>query len=122
MVLSFPEMKKLQDVLPGRACRHYSQDVFLLDFYSWQAVCDLKKVIQGEILEAIASGELSLTVVYTLYDAIELVLVFVPLPPQSQQLQDLLLGGASFLQSLKALTVNSPSWETLQEPFKRDSG
>lgn len=60
--------------------------------------------------------------VRTLYDAVQLVLVFVLLPPQSQQLEDLLLGSAGLLQPLQALTIHLPAGKTLQQPLQGHRG
>ncbi len=58
----------------------------------------------------------------TLYDAIQLVFVFVLLPPQSQQLEDLLLGGAGLLQLLQTLMIHLPSGKTLQQALQGHRG
>lgn len=58
----------------------------------------------------------------TLYDAVQLVLVFVLLPPESQQLQDLLLGRAGLLQLLQAFAIHLPPGKILQEPLQRYRG
>lgn len=106
-----PEVKQLQDVLPGEAGRNHSQDVLLMNFDPWQALGDHQEVVQGQVFQAVAARDFPLTVVHpwrdtvvsrsirmrhlmpgkrrrhrTSYDAVELVLVLVPLPPQPQQL------------------------------------
>lgn len=58
----------------------------------------------------------------TLYDAIQLVLVFVLLPPESQQMQDLLLRRAALLQLLQTLAVDLPPRQVLQQPLQRHGG
>lgn len=58
----------------------------------------------------------------TLNDAIQLVLVFVLLPPESQQMQDLLLRRAALLQLLQTLAVDLPPRQVLQQPLQRHGG
>lgn len=57
-----------------------------------------------------------------MYDAIQLVLVFVLLPPESQQMQDLLLRRAALLQLLQTLAVDLPPRQVLQQPLQRHGG
>lgn len=143
MVRRLPEVKQLQDVLPGEAGRNHSQDVLLTNFDPRQALGDDQEVVQGQVFQAVAAGDFPLTVVHpwrdtvvsrsiqmqhlmpgkrrrrrTSYDAVELVLVLVPLPPQPQQLQHLLLGRAGLLQTLKALAIHLASRKTLQQPLQ----
>lgn len=58
----------------------------------------------------------------TSYDAVQLVLIFVLLPPQSQQMHDLLLRRAALLQLLETLAVDLSPRQVLQQPLQRHRG
>lgn len=49
MVCFFPEVKKLQNVLPGEARRDHGLDIRLLNFHSRQAVRYLHEVVERQV-------------------------------------------------------------------------
>lgn len=49
VVCFMPEMKKLQNVLPGEARRDHGPDIRLLNFHSWQAVRYLHEVVERQV-------------------------------------------------------------------------
>lgn len=65
IVCRLPEVKKLQEVLPGGAGGDHSLHVLLPNSDSRQALCDLQEVIQGQVFEAVAAGDFPLTAVHT---------------------------------------------------------
>lgn len=60
-----PQVDQLEDVLPWRAGGHHCLHVFPLNFDPWEAAGNDQQVIQGEVLQAVAAGDLLFAVVYT---------------------------------------------------------
>lgn len=60
-----PQVDQLEDVLPRRAGGHHCLQVFPLNFNPWEAAGDDKQVIEGEVPQTVAAGDLPFTVVYT---------------------------------------------------------
>lgn len=59
-----PQVKQLQDVLPGEAGLHHGHDVLLPDPDPRQAVGDDQQVVQRQVLQTVAAGDFPLAVVH----------------------------------------------------------
>lgn len=63
-----PQVHQLKDVLPRRAGGHHRLHVLPLNSDPREAAGDDQQVVEGEVLQTVAAGDLPFTVVYTFRD------------------------------------------------------